>query len=129
VRSNLLLAIRTGNAAIRLDPIRRTVTDIFPDSPRLDVATGRDIIARDLGRERVHGELQAMRRNSRFCCHLKVIPDMATAASALTEFRFTESMQRMKKNAKNAGNRAAAATAAPDGAHKVRNQAGAPTPS
>jgi DNA replication protein DnaC len=43
--------------------------------------------------------------------------------------RFTESMQRMKKGAKNAGNRAGAATAPPDGANKVRNQAGAPTPS
>jgi hypothetical protein len=43
--------------------------------------------------------------------------------------RFTESMQRMKKNAKNAGNRAVAATAAPDEANKVRIQAGAHTPS
>lgn len=43
--------------------------------------------------------------------------------------RFTESMQRMKKGAKNAGNRAVAATAPLEGAKKVRNQEGASTPS
>jgi DNA replication protein DnaC len=43
--------------------------------------------------------------------------------------RFSESMQRMKSVAKKAANRAVAATAAPDGANKVRNQTGALTPS
>ncbi len=43
--------------------------------------------------------------------------------------RFTESLQRMKRGARNAGNRAVAATAAPAGALKERNQEGAPNPS
>jgi len=43
--------------------------------------------------------------------------------------RLTESLQRMKKAPQKAANRAVAATAAPGGALKVRNQEGAPNPS
>ena len=42
--------------------------------------------------------------------------------------RFSESMQRMKSVSKKAANRAVVATAAPDGASKVRNQAGPSIP-
>jgi predicted lysophospholipase L1 biosynthesis ABC-type transport system permease subunit len=49
----LPLALRTNLPETQIEPIRRAVGDIFPDAARLDIATGRQIIARDLGRERL----------------------------------------------------------------------------
>jgi predicted permease len=36
-----------------LEPIRKLVKDVVPDVPRLELSTGRDIVARDLGRQRL----------------------------------------------------------------------------
>ena len=48
------LAVRTTvDATTLVEPIRKAVTEVFPNSPRVDVVTGRDIVSRDLGRERL----------------------------------------------------------------------------
>jgi hypothetical protein len=45
--------IRTASPEQLKDPIRRIITDLVPDSPHVSIATGRELIAVDLGRERL----------------------------------------------------------------------------
>lgn len=51
--SSLLIALRSDNPAAALDPVRQTIASVFPDAPSIDIATGREIIRRDLARERI----------------------------------------------------------------------------
>jgi putative ABC transport system permease protein len=41
------------DAAGLIRPVRQALTEAFPQAMRVDVATGRDLVARDLGRERL----------------------------------------------------------------------------
>ncbi len=45
--------IRSRDPDALLQPVRRLVNAILPDAPRVVVSTGRDIVARDLGRQRL----------------------------------------------------------------------------
>jgi len=45
--------IRTSAPDSLIEPIRKTVRSIVPEAPRVVVSTGRDIITRDLGRQRL----------------------------------------------------------------------------
>jgi ABC-type antimicrobial peptide transport system permease subunit len=53
VPNTLHLVISSGNAAALADRVRRRLAEVVPDAPRLSVATGRELIAADLGRERL----------------------------------------------------------------------------
>jgi len=46
-------AVRTAHPDRLVEPMRRAVKAIEPDTPRVKVTTGRDIIARDIGRQRL----------------------------------------------------------------------------
>ena len=46
-------ALRAANGETLADSIRRVVQDTLPDAPRLKVETGRSIVTRDLGRQRL----------------------------------------------------------------------------
>ena len=43
----------TGDAADVIRPIRQALMDVFPNAVGVDLATGHDVVERDLGRERV----------------------------------------------------------------------------
>jgi hypothetical protein len=45
--------VRTGQPDILVEPIRRLVQEILPNAPRLEIATAREVIARDLGFQRL----------------------------------------------------------------------------
>jgi putative ABC transport system permease protein len=45
--------VRTGRPELLVEPIRKLVKDVVPDAPRLVVETGREIVARDLGPQRL----------------------------------------------------------------------------
>lgn len=50
----LKLTLRTTpDASATADAVRRTVSDAFPEASRVFVETGRDVLARDLGRQRL----------------------------------------------------------------------------
>jgi putative ABC transport system permease protein len=51
--TQLGLVIRAERPETQIEPVRRVIASVFPDAPRVDIATGREIVARDLGRERV----------------------------------------------------------------------------
>ena len=45
--------VRTRRPDMLLEPIRKLVIRVVPDAPRLVASTGREIVARDLGRQRL----------------------------------------------------------------------------
>jgi putative ABC transport system permease protein len=45
--------VRTSRPEVLVEPIRRIVRDTVPEAPRVMVSTGREIIAADLGRQRL----------------------------------------------------------------------------
>ena len=45
--------VRSAHPELLIEPIRRVVNDIAPDAPRMAVMTGREVISRDLGRQRL----------------------------------------------------------------------------
>jgi MacB-like periplasmic core domain len=45
--------VRTRRPDMLVQPIRKLVTDVVPDAARLVVSTGREIVAQDLGRQRL----------------------------------------------------------------------------
>jgi hypothetical protein len=53
VGNDLALAIRTQHPDQLVPVLRRQLTTLLPDAARLDVLTGRDVVARDLGRDRL----------------------------------------------------------------------------
>jgi putative ABC transport system permease protein len=50
---DLALTIRTSQPDTQIEPVRGVIAGAFPDAPYVDLATGRQVIARDLGRERL----------------------------------------------------------------------------
>jgi hypothetical protein len=51
--NTLSLVIQTRDPGALAETVRRTVADLVPDAPRLSVVTGRELVAADLGRERL----------------------------------------------------------------------------
>jgi hypothetical protein len=51
--NSLALALRTRDPGVLKDPVRRLIEDVVPNAPRLTMMTGREIVAADLGRERL----------------------------------------------------------------------------
>lgn len=49
----LPLVIRSAAPELLIEPVRRTIAVQMPDAPRVDISTGRELLARDLARERV----------------------------------------------------------------------------
>jgi hypothetical protein len=45
--------VRTSRPGFTVEPIRRLIADMAPDAHRVTIATGREIVARDLGRQRL----------------------------------------------------------------------------
>lgn len=45
--------VRTSSADALVEPVRRAVKEVLPDAPWMTVETGRDIVARDLGPQRL----------------------------------------------------------------------------
>jgi hypothetical protein len=51
--NTLSLVLRTRTPEILAEPVRRAAEEAVPNVPRLSVVTGRDLVAADLGRERL----------------------------------------------------------------------------
>jgi len=51
--STLKLVVRTPTPTALVAPLRRTITQVLPDSPRMTITTGREAVAADLARERL----------------------------------------------------------------------------
>jgi len=49
----LSLTIRSERPEAVVGDVRRVIASVFPDAPRVELATGREVVARDLGRERL----------------------------------------------------------------------------
>jgi predicted lysophospholipase L1 biosynthesis ABC-type transport system permease subunit len=49
----LLLALPADSPEAQIEPFCHAVADIFPDAARVDIGTGKQVIARNLGRERL----------------------------------------------------------------------------
>ncbi len=53
VSTQLALVLRTERPDAERESVRRVIAAVFPDAPRVDIADGREIVARDLGRQRL----------------------------------------------------------------------------
>ena len=45
--------MRTGRPDLQVAAIRLAIQDMVPEAPRVEIATGRDVVARDLARQRL----------------------------------------------------------------------------